>query len=503
MVFKNPYGYLIKYFKVIHLFLVCIYVYLAFKVSSILQYYNLYIQGNASKLDAMSYVTNYYFWAIIVSIVVCIVLYAVMRYKNKPRTLYLLLIALYLVVAVLVDMSYGGLNEISFSVLETKTLRLYRDLLRIIILFQYVSIILVLVRGLGFDVKKFNFVKDLEDLQLTEHDQEEIEVALGGTESIQRKIHRHLREFKYYVLENKAFILIIMVVVISILLGSVYVNVEFINKVYSEGEEFSTDEFRFNVLNTFVTNKDYNNTIISSGDSSYVVVRISLGTNRSIREFNTGNLILKSNNHSYSCNNKNSYNFVDLGTAYKNSKISNRATYLFIYYVDNKDIKNGMKLEYAGDKVVKLNPINLDKEQDVKKLSLGENIDWSNTVFSYGSFKISSFDIKDKFSYSYQYEAFGKTNTASLSIDGGKGRILNLVIEANIPFKDNLYDFMSSYATLKYKIGEQEYSSLFYDKTPGSYKDGLYLLVDEGVEKASSIWFDISVRSLKYQYVLK
>ena len=172
MVFKNPYGYLIKHFKLIHLFLTGLYVYLAIKVSSILQYYNHFIEGTASKLDAMSYVNNFYLIAIILSIIICAIVYALMRYKKKPRLLYLLLIILYIAVFIMIRVSYQGLHVIYISVLETKTLRLYRDLLRILILFQYLSIAFVLVRGLGFDIKKFNFVQDLEDLHLDEKDEE-------------------------------------------------------------------------------------------------------------------------------------------------------------------------------------------------------------------------------------------------------------------------------------------------------------------------------------------
>ena len=64
MVFKKPYGFLIKYFKIIHLLLTGLYIYLAFKVSQILTYYNGFILGTASKLDAIKYVTNFYIIAI-------------------------------------------------------------------------------------------------------------------------------------------------------------------------------------------------------------------------------------------------------------------------------------------------------------------------------------------------------------------------------------------------------------------------------------------------------
>ena len=58
------------------------------------------------------------------------------------------------------------------------------------------------------------------------------------------------------------------------------------------------------------------------------------------------------------------------------------------------------------------------------------------------------------------------------------------------------------YAKLKYKIGDEEYTSVFSDKTPGSYKEGLYLAVDKNIVNASNIWFEIQIRNQKYLYTI-
>ena len=99
MVFRKPYGFLIKHFKLIHLILTALYIYLTIKVNSILGYYNRFIAGTASKLDAESYITSYYSIVAFIAIVICIIIYALMRYKKKPRTLYLILIGFSIVVA--------------------------------------------------------------------------------------------------------------------------------------------------------------------------------------------------------------------------------------------------------------------------------------------------------------------------------------------------------------------------------------------------------------------
>ena len=122
MVLKKPYGFLIHYFKVIHLVLFCLSLFLTMKVNQVLQFYNRFIQGNASKLDANSYITHFYIIAIIFSIAICLVIYALMRYKKKPRVLYLLLILLYFLTSVMIHISYTGLHIIYVSVLDAKTL---------------------------------------------------------------------------------------------------------------------------------------------------------------------------------------------------------------------------------------------------------------------------------------------------------------------------------------------------------------------------------------------
>ena len=68
MILRKPYGFLIKHFRLIHLILTTLYIYLAIKVNSLLKFYNNFISGSESKLNAIKYITNYYLIAIIASI---------------------------------------------------------------------------------------------------------------------------------------------------------------------------------------------------------------------------------------------------------------------------------------------------------------------------------------------------------------------------------------------------------------------------------------------------
>lgn len=504
MIFKKPYGFLIKNFKLIHLILTGLYIYLAVKVSSILDYYNNFISDTASKLDAVSYITSEYIYVIVVSILICIIIYILMRYKKKPRALYLILIGFYIIVGILINYIYGGLEVIASSVLESKILLLQRDFLRIVIIFQYLSIAVVLVRGLGFDIKKFNFVRDLQELGIDVLDDEEVELTLGGTESYSRKFHRNLRELKYYYFENKMFINLAILAVVVIFVGSLFVNNEIINKVYSEGEVFSTNKFQFQILNTYVTKRNNFNELIKRDETSFVIVKMNLGSLGEKIEFNTGNLILKVGNDNYSVSKRYSSNFIDIGKVYKGDKLGGMSTYLFIYNVEDEKINERMQLVYAGDKTVNLIPVDLDKNSGEKKVSLGDAIDLTESSFREGSLIIKSINIKNSFTYPYQYEIDGEVFTNEMIISSTRNNILHLVMESSYPYGLSNYEFFEQYVTLKYKDDNGEHQSLVMsDKTPGNYKEGLYLAVDKNVISAKEIWLEIRIRNYKYVYKLR
>lgn len=207
MILKKPYGFLIKHFKIIHLFLTGLYIFLLIKVNSLLNYYNGYLAGTENRLNAIKLVTNYYLIAVILSIIICLIIYALMKYKKKPKLLYVVLIILYIITAIIINIAYSGLQQIYiYNTLDLKTLRLYQDILRILTVFQYISIGFTLIRGLGFDIKKFNFKDDIADLNLNIDDQEEVELTLGSNEGLFRRLRKKIREYTYYYKDRKSVV---------------------------------------------------------------------------------------------------------------------------------------------------------------------------------------------------------------------------------------------------------------------------------------------------------
>ena len=503
MVFKKPYAFLIKYFKVIHLVLTFFSIYLIIRVNSIMGFFNNFIGNSVNKLDAVNYISNWYILVIVLSILICLIIFVLMKYKKKPSLLYVILIAIYLAIGLVLGYANGGLEAIYSSILSMKDLLLYRDIFKILLLFQYISFVFILVRALGFDIKKFNFDSDKEGFEIVEEDAEEIELTLKDTNKYERKIRRRLRELRYYYFENKLYIDTILIIVVVVFLSGFFVQKEFINKVYSENEYFSTDYFTLAVTNSYVSNKSYDNKKITDTDTSFVIVRLNVRNNNEIRELNNGQLLLYVGNNTYTSKLMYAKNFNDLGNVYTGSKISGQRTYIFIFNVENAYLKEDMYFVYGTDKKVRLKPLDLDVVNEDLTYKLGEAIDLSNSLVGNGSFNIKSYEFGEKFNYSYTYEVMGQAYEGNITIKSVNKTILHMVIESNYISEFDDYALLDTYGVLRYKIGDVEYSSNFENKTPGSYNEGLYLSVNKEVEQADSIWFDIILRNKHYIYKIK
>ncbi|MDD2505678.1 MAG: hypothetical protein PHF21_05395, partial [Bacilli bacterium] len=75
----------------------------------------------------------------------------------------------------MVLIALGVMNSIGEASLTQRSSLAYRDFFIILSLPQYYFLIMSIIRGIGFDVRKFNFTKDLEELEIKSEDDEEFE----------------------------------------------------------------------------------------------------------------------------------------------------------------------------------------------------------------------------------------------------------------------------------------------------------------------------------------
>ena len=232
MIIRKPYAFLIKHFRIIHLLLSIFTLYVALKTHSIFTFFNNYAKNGYYTYNANlagSYINLYMFMAIIFILLLTSFIYLLMRWKKKSRAFYLATIGVYFAIFIGLLVYFNLFNTILNTTLDIRTVRAYRDISAIMYFPQYIFFIMLSIRATGFNIKKFDFKKDLEELDIAEEDQEEVEVTLGKNNyKIPRFFRRRIREIKYYAVENRFFfwtiIGIISLVIIFIILVDILIK---------------------------------------------------------------------------------------------------------------------------------------------------------------------------------------------------------------------------------------------------------------------------------------
>lgn len=356
MILRRPYAFLIKHFKIIHLTIFILLAYLTIKASRIVNFFKDYISYNGNlEIISSNYISTFIFVAAILIVALSLTIYFLMRYKQKPRALYITIIIITLLSSILSFYLYTQIRTLEVTSMTAREIRFLRDISR----FNYWGLFLItipaLIRGLGFDIKKFNFTKDIADLKLEKEDSEEVEVATPiNSDTIMTIGRKSKRELKYYYLENKFFINIILTVIIFILIIVFPVNKYVINRDLREGEILGTNTFNIKVIDSYFS--DYKRINL---DSSYLIIKFSAIGKASKTSLNLDYITVKSKNKEYVPSLKYYYYFEDIGTGYRKEYLSTETytDYILIYNIDASDKKSSLTLNYLGnERKIKLSP---------------------------------------------------------------------------------------------------------------------------------------------------
>jgi len=350
MIFRKPYGFLIKHFRLIHLIITGILFYLVYCNNQIYSYINDCINNSSFKYNALEYI-NYNIHILIgIAIVLFLVIFWLFKYKEKPKTIYVISILGYVLVGIFMFILFSYFTGIPNNVLDQKVIRAYRDIMLITLGFQYLIIAIMFVRGLGFDIKKFNFGKDIQELNLTDEDGEEIEVDVNiDTNVLFRNVRKKKRELGYFFKEYKIIILGIIFIILVIIGYSSYNNIKRILKVYNQGDIIG--------YNNYITvNNSYYNI---DNDNNYIIIKFDVFKNGKRDRLDVNNMILKINDLEYLPNKNICYKFNSFGNCYKKQYItSNSSSYMLVYEVDVLNTEKSYliyKDSYENSFKVKLN----------------------------------------------------------------------------------------------------------------------------------------------------
>ena len=275
MILRRPYAFLIKYFKIIHVFLFGLFGFLLFSLRKIYLFLIDYVKkGTFNYTDniAGKYVPIILIVLLFIAIISGIFIYLLMKRKEKPSLFYILLTAYSGIAFFLLIFYRNFFASLELTSYETLTIIIYRDIMAFLYYICYFFVGVLFIRAFGFDIKKFSFEKDKRELNLDVTDSEEVELGVSVDKyDALKALRKQKRELGYYYRENDKFFNILAIVLVAGIIIFLYIHFFVNNKVYSETSTISLGNIDFKVIESFVTDKDGYQKIVSPNNNFLVM----------------------------------------------------------------------------------------------------------------------------------------------------------------------------------------------------------------------------------------
>lgn len=531
MVLKKPYAFLIKHFRLIHLILALPLIYIVRKTHLIVNFFNSYVANSYSFQTGSDisglYISGFLLFSIFIIIAATLAIYYLLKYKEKPVKWYIFLMVYYIFLFVMLFWYSNVISSMSKEIMQARSARLYRDISIIIYLPQYIFVVFVVLRAIGFNIKQFNFQSDLREMEITSEDNEEVEVGfeIDGYKT-KRFLRRFKREFTYYLIENK---LMVTVVVILLMFSSIliYYNTrKSYDITYKQGDVFMHQGFSINIKDSIITNLTYDGKKIDD-KYYYLVLKANIINNMGEKaKISYDNLIINVNGENLIPTLDKSTYFVDYGAPYYGDYIKPNIDqdYALVYRLNKDQVKKSYKLKLLSSfklrknevvtnyAIINLTPVNVSKINDVSTAKLNEKLNFTNT--NVGNTLLTITDFERTSSYTYEYEScYTKTNCTTrkdiVSVDYTKGSstssLLVLGYDLDLDketsyakFIKNELSFFNDFASVKVGIGDRDVEYSVINVTPKNLKDKVVLQVNGNILNSDHLDLYLTIRNKRY-----
>ena len=514
MIIRKPYAFLIKNFKKIHILLLILSLFVAYKLVDVSNYVNEFVRLGTYDYFGDPITKHITFWlnlSLWLMAIGSIALLLLLRYKKKPWKIYLVPIVQCIALVFVLSMIKSFFNGYSTGV-ETTDVRLARDLLMIFGFAQIISIGIFVMRVFGLDIKKFQFNSDQEFLELSEADREEIEIEFNfDKHSIIRGVKRLFRNLRYIYLEHK---MVCLGIVGIIVIGSAFSIARFFlvtNKSYSEGDLYSINGYTFEIKNAYFTDKDFNGNVIEA-KSNFVIIDLSVINHAEARSIYFENFHVRNGTDDYVTTNKTyAHEFEDLGVPYESVKKIKRdeeLRFIIIYKVAN-DLKKDRFVLYYQEKdgnlrKIKLKVKDISHIDDIEEKTLGDEIPLTNK-YKDEVLRMDLSEIVDTADYTIKRCGVSTCDFDRRELTPPEGyKILKIQFSSDAYEAKNMIDFLRNYGKLNYRDSEDEVYDIDIVNLVSEGYNGktAFLKVPNDVMNAKEIYFDIIIRNKHYKYTV-
>lgn len=531
MILRKPYALLIKYFKVIHLFVCLLIGYLIYKTSHVLNFFNTYastVESVVGQSTIKSLLNGVSIFIPLLIVIISVAIIYLMRYKKKPVLFYIITILTYLFTTGVFYFTKGVLNDMYIQVVDIRIVLLVRDCITAVMILEWFTLIIFAVRTTGFDIKKFNFGQDLEELNIDAKDREEFELNIEiDTDKLKRGWNRKLRHGRYIYKENKFLINFVAIIVLVIGIGYSVYQFGFKNRSYEESRMFMGNGFTMQIVNSYITDKTNQGELIND-KSVYVLISMNIQNNYSTeRKFDTARPVLVIDGKKYYSDIEKSELVEELGNTYYGEALdTEQHNFLFIYEIPKKESLKKMQFQYIdqGDKIgeykitkINLNPVDLTENITQKAVGLGKTIKLNDVVFNGSTLKINNISVAEKFQLKYNYcinesECFPSTEYLTPTVDEYEKSILKL--NGTLTFGKDSKEKSMTLSKLLEKYGKIVYTKdnrvketdiILKELKPKrvSLKNEGYVEMLSDVKDATKIDLVLTVYNTTYTYHLK
>lgn len=521
MILRKPYAFIIKYFKLIHFLLTLPVAYLIYRTNVILSFLSDYINSNTSVVG-QNLVHNLFnslcFILPVLIIIFSFIFLGIMYKKQKPYLFYMINIFIFIAFLVTLMYSYGMIGQMESIIIDIRPVKIIHDLLIILIGLEVISFIIFLIRAIGFDIKKFDFLSDVNNFDINESDKEEFEFNINiDFDDRKRRKKRRLRYLKYAYKENRLFINTVIAFMLLIGMYFVYTNTNLYKKIYSEKNVINFNNYSISVDESYITNKNYLNKKID--DNSYLVVtKIKTKAFTNGQKLDLSNFKLKINSSEFVSTNEYKNEIKDLGISYLDEEIStgNYNYYLVSFLIPHNLINDKMILKYNNynkKAQIKLSPIKIDENITNKKYNIKDKISFKNSIIDNPNISINSYELADKFKIQYDFKSRDGSIYPSIeyitpNVDSNYDKALlkiNAIYTKNNSMVEDINKFITTYGTIKYKINNTikiQNNLVVLNSIKKANDNNYYIEINKEIKNASNCSLVFKIRNNEYEYIL-
>lgn len=533
MIIKKPYAFLIKNFRIIHAILFVLIAFLAVKSMDVHDFFTAYLSNHAytdTANLAAQYINFPMYLATVLVALVSLLIYYILSLKNKDRKIYMYSVIYYLGLIAYFIFMYIVLKNLSGSTFSVEKVRDYRDITLIAFIPQIIFAAIIFVRALGFNIKQFEFKKDLEEMNIDVSDSEEIEVNVGSDSyKIMRTIRKGLRLSKYFILENKLFVIIVSSIFTLIITLSVISGIDVYKEDVAMNQNFIANNLNYVIDDSYITKYDMNNNEINK-NINYLLVGVTVKNNTTKKaELTRESFRLLINNEMLFPNMTVSNYFLDLGRVFKTITIEPgyEEKFYLTFEIKDEDLSNDYMLKVYSKiqtskelgqeyKSVIVKPTNLDKITNNKNMVIPNTVKFDKTILKNTELLLTEYKIEDKFKedYTYTINNVSKKGTYTI-IPDVKNNELNKILrlESTITidkesemskYINNSQDFYKYYTYIEYEYkGKQKTLKIVPKELLYNLDKYTYFEIPNEVLDSQKVDLSLIIRGQKYTFNLK